>query len=266
MSDKDDLYKILGVSESDSDETIKKAYKKLAIKWHPDKNQNNREEAEAKFKEISHAFSILGDKQKREEYDSMKKGGFSGGSGGYRFSNFSDSHDFTFYDKMFKNFFKSDFGDFSSAFDDDDDFFKSAFSGGNFSGGSATSTKTVTTIINGKKVTKTEKTYTDKDGKRVTEVTETTGDGKTKTTKMLAGEGGSSSTTSYTSSNNMNSLDHRKSALNSNFGAFGGFSGFGSGFGGFDDFDNDDFFQDFHGSKHSGNGQKRNTVIGGKKK
>lgn len=201
MSDKDDLYKILGVNENDNDETIKKEYKKLAIKWHPDKNQNNKVEAEAKFKEISHAYSILGDKDKRREYDQMKKGGFSGGNFNFKGEDFgfnfkNDNHSFDFYNKMFKNMFTNNFGDFSSAFDDDDFFSGSKFGESNFSsnfssfsnfgsGSGSTSTKTVTTIINGKKVTKTEKTYIDDKGQKITEVTETTGDGKTTTKKMI---------------------------------------------------------------------------------
>lgn len=235
---KEDLYKVLGVSEDTSEEDIKKAYKKLAIKWHPDKNKDNKEEAERRFKEISHAYSIIGDKDKKREYDQMRKGGFSSGGGTGNFRGFQDFfHDekgYDFYDKMFKNFFKSDFGDFGSAFDDNDNFFSSNFSSS--AGGMGTSTRTVTTIINGKKVTKTEKTYTDKDGKRVTEVTETTGDGKTSTKKMIGEQ-----------SNNTNS-DYRRGTqqVSSNFkpnnmGNFGNFGNFG-GFGGFDD-DEDDFFQ-----------------------
>ena len=206
MSEHDDLYKILQVNESDDDETIKKAYKKLAIKWHPDKNPNNKEEAERKFKEISHAYSILGDKQKRKDYDLAKKGGFSStsgrGFGNYDFDFHDDDHTFDFYNKMFNDFFKGGFGDFSSF--DKDDFFGSDFSS-DFKGNS-TSTRTVTTIINGKKVTKTEKTYIDSNGQKVTEVTETTGDGKTTTSKMI----GDSKSTTQVSNNNYKFL-RRKS-------------------------------------------------------
>ena len=58
-------YEILGVSETATDDEIRKAYKKLAIKWHPDKNPDNKDEAERKFKQISAAYAVLGDKQKR---------------------------------------------------------------------------------------------------------------------------------------------------------------------------------------------------------
>ena len=66
---KKDYYEILGVSKNASQEEIMKAYKSLALKWHPDKNPNNREEAERKFKEISEAKHILGDPEKRSKYD-----------------------------------------------------------------------------------------------------------------------------------------------------------------------------------------------------
>ena len=53
-----DYYKILQVDKSAKDEDLKKAYRKLAMKWHPDKNPNNKKEAEAKFKEISEAYEV----------------------------------------------------------------------------------------------------------------------------------------------------------------------------------------------------------------
>ena len=72
----DDYYKILGVNDSASQDEIKKTYRKLSMKWHPDKNPNNPE-AEEKFKTISQAYDILGDSDKRKEYDFSKKFGFS---------------------------------------------------------------------------------------------------------------------------------------------------------------------------------------------
>ncbi|XP_061369214.1 uncharacterized protein LOC133312086 isoform X2 [Gastrolobium bilobum] len=93
-----DYYKVLQVDRSAKDDDLKKAYRKLAMKWHPDKNPNNKKEAEAKFKQISEAydvcFCVLSDPQKRAVYDQYGEeglkgqvpppgaGGFSGGSDG----------------------------------------------------------------------------------------------------------------------------------------------------------------------------------------
>ncbi|GAA3026958.1 DnaJ C-terminal domain-containing protein [Microbacterium dextranolyticum] len=75
-----DFYKVLGVSKDISDADLKKAYRKLARKYHPDSNQGDAA-AEAKFKEISEAYSVLSDKNQREEYDQIR----AMGSGGARF-------------------------------------------------------------------------------------------------------------------------------------------------------------------------------------
>ena len=74
-----DYYKVLGVSRDATDTELKKAYRKLAIKWHPDKNQNNEEEATKKFKEISEAYDVLSDSEKREIYDAYGEEGLKGG-------------------------------------------------------------------------------------------------------------------------------------------------------------------------------------------
>ena len=85
----DDFYKALGVSEDASESDIKKAYRKLSRKYHPDLNPGD-EQAEKKFKEISEAYDVLSDKKQREEYDQIRRygasgmGGFGGfGGGGY---------------------------------------------------------------------------------------------------------------------------------------------------------------------------------------
>ena len=77
-----DYYKLLGVDKSASDSEIKKAYRKLAQKHHPDVNKGNKE-AEKKFKKISEAYEILSDKQKRSAYDQFGKVGVGGGEQGF---------------------------------------------------------------------------------------------------------------------------------------------------------------------------------------
>nr|QEG03093.1 putative DnaJ protein P58IPK B isoform X1 [Cymbidium ensifolium] len=69
LSKRKDWYKILGLSKTASIAEIKRAYKKLALQWHPDKNVENREEAETKFREIAAAYEVLGDDEKRARYD-----------------------------------------------------------------------------------------------------------------------------------------------------------------------------------------------------
>ena len=80
MQTKRDYYEVLGVSKNASDDEIKKAYRKLAIKYHPDKNPGDKE-AEAKFKEISEAHEVLSDKQKRARYDQFGHAGVGGNTG-----------------------------------------------------------------------------------------------------------------------------------------------------------------------------------------
>lgn len=76
-----DYYKILNVRENVSVDELKKSYRELAKKYHPDANPNNKS-AEEKFKEISEAYYVLSDEKKRREYDAYKKGGFSQGYSG----------------------------------------------------------------------------------------------------------------------------------------------------------------------------------------
>lgn len=98
MSDKRDYYEILGVPKSASKDEIKKAYRKLAMQHHPDKNPGNKE-SEAKFKEASHAADILLDDQKRSMYDRVghaaEQGGGGGGfgGGGFQGGDFGDLGD-----------------------------------------------------------------------------------------------------------------------------------------------------------------------------
>lgn len=80
MYDKD-YYKALGVSENSDEKAIRDAYRKLARKYHPDANPDDKE-AEEKFKEVAEAYEILSDKKKRDEYDQVRKYGARGGAGG----------------------------------------------------------------------------------------------------------------------------------------------------------------------------------------
>jgi len=93
-----ELYDRLGVSPQASGEDIKKAYRKMAIKYHPDKNPNNPE-AEAKFKEISEAYEVLSDENKRQMYDKYGKEALKEGTG-------HSAHD------IFEQFFGGGFGNF----------------------------------------------------------------------------------------------------------------------------------------------------------
>lgn len=74
-----DYYKVLGVDRNATDDDLKKAYRKLAMKWHPDKNPQNKKEAEAKFKQISEAYDVLSDSQKKAVYDQYGEEGLKGG-------------------------------------------------------------------------------------------------------------------------------------------------------------------------------------------
>lgn len=217
MSGGGDYYSVLGVSKTASDDEIKKAYRKAALQWHPDKNPNNKEHAEAMFKEVAEAYEVLSDGGKRRLYDAGGKDAVNGGgrSGGGDFHGgmgmdgafnvfeqfFGGRDPFAEMDAMFAQMHghgqhagqrggRSPFG-MGSMFDDP--FFNNmgggggggsrmSFSsnmgggGGGFSsfssfssnsgggGGMMTSTTTTTKIVNGKRVTVTEKTVRKPDG------------------------------------------------------------------------------------------------------
>jgi molecular chaperone DnaJ len=81
MATKRDYYEILGVAKSATDAEIKSAYRKMALKWHPDKNPDSKQEAEQKFKEINEAYQVLSNKEKRQTYDQFGHAAFDPASG-----------------------------------------------------------------------------------------------------------------------------------------------------------------------------------------
>ena len=116
MAQKRDYYEVLGVDKNATDDELKKAYRKLAKKYHPDANPDNKEEAERKFKELNEAYETLSDKQKRQMYDQFGfdgPQGFGGQGGGYYsygsgfdgFGGFSDFGDFGDLGDIFSSFF-----------------------------------------------------------------------------------------------------------------------------------------------------------------
>lgn len=86
MIAKRDYYEVLGVERTSSDVEIKSAYRKLALQFHPDRNPENHEEATERFKEITEAYSVLADSQKRASYDRFGHAGVNGGAGQPDFS------------------------------------------------------------------------------------------------------------------------------------------------------------------------------------
>lgn len=89
MASKRDYYEVLGVQRSSSTDEIKKAYRKLALQYHPDRNPNNKE-AEEKFKEATEAYEVLSDQQKRQRYDQFGHQAMRGGSDYHTYTNFND--------------------------------------------------------------------------------------------------------------------------------------------------------------------------------
>ncbi|XP_072183855.1 dnaJ homolog subfamily B member 6 isoform X1 [Excalfactoria chinensis] len=102
-----DYYEVLGVQKHASAEDIKKAYRKLALKWHPDKNPENKEEAEQQFKQVAEAYEVLSDAKKRDIYDRYgKEGLINGGGGGSHIDNpFEFGFTFRNPNDVFREFF-----------------------------------------------------------------------------------------------------------------------------------------------------------------
>ncbi|MBR2298576.1 MAG: molecular chaperone DnaJ [Bacteroidales bacterium] len=114
MAEKRDYYEVLGVNKSSSAEEIKKAYRKLALKYHPDRNPGDAE-AEEKFKEAAEAYDVLSNPEKKQRYDQFGHagmGGAAGGGFGGGFGGFSMDDIFSRFGDIFGGGFGGGFGDF----------------------------------------------------------------------------------------------------------------------------------------------------------
>jgi len=123
MAEKRDYYEVLGVDKNASADEIKKAYRKKAIQYHPDKNPGDKE-AEEKFKEAAEAYDVLSDPQKKARYDQFGHAGMNG-AGGFSSGGFSMEDIFSHFGDIFGGSFGGGFGDF----------FGGGFGGGSSRGG-----------------------------------------------------------------------------------------------------------------------------------
>ena len=114
MAEKRDYYEVLGIDKNADDVAIKKAYRVLAKKYHPDMNPNDKE-AETKFKEVNEAYAVLSDPQKKSQYDQFGHAAFEQGGGAGGFGGFGGFGDFGDLGDIFGSFFGGGFGGSSSA-------------------------------------------------------------------------------------------------------------------------------------------------------
>ena len=128
MATQRDFYEVLGVTKTATEAEIKAAYRKMALKWHPDRNADKKEEAEQKFKEINEAYQILSDQQKKAQYDQFGHAAFdpAGGMGGNPFGGGFRQGPFTYTYSTQANNPNVDFGD---PFDIFEQFFGGGFNG-----------------------------------------------------------------------------------------------------------------------------------------
>jgi len=224
MSDKPDYYELLGLARSCSEQEVKKAYRKLAITFHPDKNPGDQS-AEAMFKLVAEAYEVLSDPQKRQLYDAYGHEGLDGAGSAPRASRGSRDAESIFRDFFggndpFADFFQDDlrfgggmghpfgsrgmgampsmmdmmFGGRNSGFGVGGGGFSSCTSssfGGLGGGGCSRSTTTTTTIENGVRVTRRETRVTGADGNSTVTVDEERTDASgntTRTNKTLTGD------------------------------------------------------------------------------
>eukprot|EP00826_Nyctotherus_ovalis_P009846 TRINITY_DN12609_c0_g1_i1.p2 TRINITY_DN12609_c0_g1~~TRINITY_DN12609_c0_g1_i1.p2 ORF type:complete len:244 (-),score=97.73 TRINITY_DN12609_c0_g1_i1:112-843(-) len=171
MSKKKTYYEILEVDKTASDDEIRRSYRRLALKWHPDKNQERKEEAERHFKEISEAYSALSSKRKRRQYDLGEEDdfGFSFKDARKLFADLFGSFDL-FADDFFPEGF---FGKKRKKFEDEffgEDFFEDFDKKGTTM--YSTSIRSSTVIKDGVKTTKTKKTEIGPDGTEKVKITE----------------------------------------------------------------------------------------------
>ncbi len=127
---KTDYYEVLRVSKSASSDEIKKAYRKQALEWHPDRHKDEKEKAEKKFKEINEAYQVLSNPQKKSAYDQFGHQAFTPGGGGFSgnpFAGGSRSGPFTY---TYTSGGENPFG--NMGFGDPFDIFESFFGGGGF--------------------------------------------------------------------------------------------------------------------------------------
>lgn len=111
MADKRDYYEVLGVNKSASADEIKKAYRKLAKKYHPDLNPDDKAGAEAKFKEATEAYEVLSDSEKKQRYDQFGHAAFDQtAGGGYGAGGFGGGFDGFGMGDIFSSFFSGGFG------------------------------------------------------------------------------------------------------------------------------------------------------------